>query len=170
LSNGVYVSGLAPYEIAELPADVAKPRTASKLFRGVFDPLDELRAAKHIPQKTIAEKNGFKRAAWFEYKRKGTIPFHLLESVARYLGARLQASVITGMSEGVGITSATTEDETLNDYARKFAKLIEEVPEEQQEAAFGAAFTAARAAIRDLPFAEPSAESARASRGRSSKS
>lgn len=164
------MTGLALNGIAGLPADVAKPRTASKLFREVFDPLDELRAAKRIPQKTIAEKNGFKRAAWFEYKRKGTIPFHLLESVARYLGVKLQASVITGMSERAATSGGETIEEPMREFIEPLMELLEQVPEDRRQYAAGAIYAAAKEAVRSLPFVEPSADQKKASRGRSSKS
>lgn len=113
----------------------------------------------------VAAKCGFKRAAWFEYRKKGSIPFNLFERVAAFFDAKLQLRVITEMSEGAATPEETQEGNL--DYGKRLARLFEDVPEEHLEAAFGAAYTAARTAIRDLPFAEPSAEqSSKASRGR----
>lgn len=147
------------------------PRTASKLFRSIWDPLDRIREEKGVSPETVAEKCGFKRSAWFVYRSRGTIPFHLFERVAHYLGANLQASVTVGMSEGDGKVSPSTDggEETMREFIEPLMELLEEVPEERRQYAAGAIYAAAREAVRSLPFVAPSAER-KASRGRSSKS
>lgn len=146
---------------------VGRPRgkvTASPMFQALWARIEV--AAKSKDPEVIANKNGFSRATWFEYRNKGTIPFLLLERVAAYLKLQLSVSV-EDLSEVRGSTDAHQEG-TILDYGKKLAQLIEEVPPEHQEAAFGAAFTAASAAIRGLPFDEPAA-GGKASRSRSTK-
>jgi hypothetical protein len=119
---------------------------------------------RKLSPETIAARCGFKRSAWFEYRKKGSIPFNLFERVAELLEVKLQLRVITELSGGLLLLLKLRRASWTT--AKRLARLFEEVPEEQLEAAFGAAFTAARTAIRELPFAEPSAEHKRASRGR----
>lgn len=168
--TAVHLGALDRYGFAGLAAAMGN-RTASQLFRSVFDPLDKLREAKDIAPKTIAEKCGFKRSAWFVYKARGTMPFHFLERVAHYLGAELQLVTktgVTGVQDRVP-PSPAGGDQKMREYIEPLMELLEEVPEERRQYAAGAIFAAAREAVRSLPFVEPSAGK-RASRGRSSKS
>lgn len=164
----VRFAGLDSALVAGFRLDVPKrrPRTASPAFQREWDKLDKIRKRMELSQGAVAEKAGFKRAAWFEYRKKGSIPFNLFERVAEVLEAKLQLRVITEMSEGAA-TSGETQEGTTLDYGKRLARLFEDIPDEHLEAAFGAAFTAARTAIRELPFVEPSAEHKKASRGRS---
>lgn len=145
-------------------------RTASAVFRAAWDPLDREREKQKISPQTIAEKCGFKRSAWFVYRSRGTIPFHLFERVAHYLGAKLNASVSFGDLSGVGDSVSGSEGtDKMREFIEPLMELLEEVPEERRQYAAGAIYAAAKEAVRSLPFVAPVAEK-KASRGRSSKS
>lgn len=128
-----------------------KPRTASEEFQALWDELDELRREKGIEQKKIAERSGFKRAAWFTYRKRGSIPFHLLERVAQELGARIEAQVVTKSSHGASVTKLAGKAAMMPDHLlRRLSNEIARFPPGERDAAAGVAFHAALEALRDL--------------------
>ena len=112
----------------------AEARTASLQFQLVWDALDELRAAKGVKPETVAAKCGFARTAWFDYRRKGSIPFHLLERVAAYLGTTVQLllpSAKLALSGSSGTNAPRPGRGTvIENYAEMFAGLLEGVPDD----------------------------------------
>lgn len=143
-------------------------RTASQVFQRVWDALDERRIAKGIRPETIAARCGFRRAAWYAYQAKGTIPFHFLERVAQYLEASIEANVVGRATVRNGTPPPASLSGGVMDHIERFRELLEQVPEEQRDFAAGAAYNAAESAVQRLSFEGAAAEKG-AARGRKKK-
>lgn len=172
-AHGLYTNGHAGLGAAM--AQPRKERTASKAFQDVWDPLDRMRDAKKISVKRLADKSGFKRAAYFVYANRGTIPFHMLEAMARYLGASFQATVRFGRTksseklDGHATSAVAHAEEKMVDSLEPILQLLRDLPEDQRAWAAGAIYPAVKEALANLPFAKPAAGHKKASRGRRSK-
>lgn len=145
-------------------------RTASPQFQKVWDALDAKRAARGLSPETVAQKCGFERTAWFSYRKKGTIPFNLLERLAEYLEdsveIQLAKSVVSDpRGKWNDVQAAGVK---MPDYLKRIADELAKLPEGDRPVAAGLALAAIKEEVKSHPFDEPSADP-KASRGRGSK-
>lgn len=141
----------------------------SAVFQRLWVEIERRRVKKKIKPKVLAEKSGFKRASWYVYKKKGNIPFDLLERLAAELDGRIKAEVV-GLSSVRNATKrlpARPSREGDVDYLDHFQDMLDRFPDEQHKAmAFALMRAAAEEALHKMPPFEDAATGEGAPRSR----
>lgn len=141
----------------------------STVFQQIWDEIERLRDKKGLEPAFVAEKSGFKRSTWYVYKRKGNIPFHLLERVAGQVDGKLEAKVV-GLSSVRNATKrppARQAQEGDMDQLEQFQELLDRYPEgEQRTMAFALMYAGAQDYLGKLPPFEETVTAKGASRDR----
>lgn len=141
----------------------------SMVFQRLWAEIEQRRVKKKVKPKLLAEKSGFKRASWYAYKKKGNIPFDLLERVAAELDSRIQADVVglSSVRHGRERPPARKQVEGDMDYLDYFQQMLDRYPDLEYKAmAFALMRAAAEEALSKMPPFGDAVTGAGASRGR----